>query len=121
MTDERATLKNVSPSALERSVRDPVIFLKKQAEPQNQVAALSGPLEGFHDLPHDINLSLPNESILEDAGSRPPICEDGKRNFNGEFRTKPVTNLSASNNKARTLPDAGTSSIISNVTPGEPC
>ena len=121
MTDERAILKNLSHSALERSVSDPVIFSKKQAEPQNQVAAFSGPLEGFHDLPHGINLSLPNESILKDAGSRPPICEDGIHNFDGEFRTKPATNLSASNTKATTLPDAGTLSIISNVTPGEPC
>lgn len=119
VTDERAVLTDFSPSALERSISDPVI------EPQNQVAALPRPLERFHDLPHDINLSLSNESILRAAGSCPPICENGKHNLDGEFCIKPATNLSASNTQVRTLPDAGTLSIlrdssISNVAPGEP-
>lgn len=91
VTDERTVSTDVSPSAPERAISDPVIFSKPQVGPQNQVAAFSGPLKGFLDLPHDINLSLPNE------------------------------NISASNNKVRTLPDAGTLSIISNLTPGEPC
>lgn len=85
------------------------------------MAGFSGPLEEFHDLPHYINLSLPTERIFKDAGSRPPICEDGKHHLGGESRSKTATNLSAPNSKASILPDAGILSVISNVTPGEPC
>lgn len=126
MTDERAIPTNVLPPALERAISDPVIFTKTPAKPQSQMAAFSQPVEGFYDLPHDINLSLPNESVLKNARSCPPNYTDGKHNFDGEIRTKSATNLSASNTKARTLLDAGSLSIlkannISNMTPGKPC
>ena len=106
VTDERA----ISPSALERSIGNPVIFSKTQAEPQKQVTALPQPLKRFHDLPHENSLPPPNESILKAAVSCPTVCEDGKH---------------ASNTQARTLPDTGILSILrdgstSNVTPGEP-
>ena len=79
VTDERAILTDFSLSAFERFISDPMIFSKMQAEPQkNQVAALPRPLERFHDLPHNINLSRPNESILEAVRSSSPICENGK-------------------------------------------
>ena len=121
VTDECTVLTDASPFALERVIGDPVICSKPQVEPQNQVAASSGPLEGLHDLPHAINLSLLNESILKDAGSRSPICEDGKHNFDGEFCTNPAVNLSESNTKMSTVPDAGMLFITSNVTLGELC
>ena len=114
MTVERATLTNFSPSALGRTMNNPLIFLKTQAEPQK---ASPRPLEWLHYQPHDINLSLPNESILKDAGPCAPICEDGKLNFDGESPTKPATNPSASYTQAKTLPDAGILPILRNSKP----
>ena len=126
VTDERSILTDFSPSVFERFISDPVILSKVQAKLQkNQVAALPRPLERFHDLPHNINLSRPNESILEAARSSSPICENGKHNLDGEFFTKPAINLSISNTQVGTLSDAETffisrDSNINNVTPGEP-
>ena len=126
VTNKRAVPTDILPPVLERAISDLVIFTKTPTEPQRQMAAFSQPLEGFHDLPDDINLSLPNESVLKNARLRLPNYADGEHNFDGEIRTKSATNLSASNTKARTLLNAGSFSIlkandISNVTPGEPC
>jgi hypothetical protein len=64
------------------------------------------PLSRSHDLSHDGNWSLPNETILKADGSRSPNCEDGKHYFDGKFLSKRVMSLSASSTQARTISGA---------------
>lgn len=121
MTNECVISTDASSFALKRFISDQVIFSRTQTESQSQVTTFFEPLKGFHDLPHDINLSLLNESILKNVESRSLICEDGKHNFDDEFCIKPVVNLSESNTKMSTLSNAEILSITSNVTLGELC
>jgi hypothetical protein len=77
-----------------------------------------------HDLPQDGNWSLPNETILKAAGSRPPNCEDGKHHFGDEFLSRFAIGLDASSTQARTILDTGALPVmcncdISNIIPGE--
>ena len=81
-------------------------------EPQNQVVAFPLPLSRSYDLSRNSKWSLPNESILKATGSRPPIREDRKDDFDEEILTTPAISLSTSSTHARTLQDAKTLPIL---------
>lgn len=84
-------------------------------EPQNQVAAFNQPSPRSHDRLQDANWSSANQAILNAAGSRPLICEDGTHNFDGtDLITKPAVNLIISSTQRRILPNTETLSIIQN-------
>jgi len=84
-------------------------------EPQNQVGAFNQPSPRSHDRLQDGNWSPANEAILNAAGSRPLIHEDGTHAIDGTaLITEPARNLIVSSTQPKTFPDTETLPIVRN-------